>query len=84
MNPRSARLPHPAARSPVADTSTPNPDRLWSLADVSTYLHVSRRAVERLKSGGRLPRPIVVVGRLPRWRPEDVRQWAEEGGGHCE
>jgi excisionase family DNA binding protein len=56
------------------------PDRLWSIDDVAKYLNVSRRGVERLKSSGKLPRPALTIGRLPRWRPEVIREWIERGG----
>jgi excisionase family DNA binding protein len=82
---RPAAGPSLETTSPVgvfslADAIDPRVDRLWSIDDVATYLNVSRRGVERLKSAGRLPQPIVVIGRLPRWQSEDIRRWAEGGG----
>jgi excisionase family DNA binding protein len=56
------------------------PEPLWSIADIGTYLSVNRRTVERLIASGKLPRPCVRIGRLPRWRAIDIRRWAEGGG----
>jgi predicted DNA-binding transcriptional regulator AlpA len=51
---------------------------LLSLDDLTVILNVSRRAVERLKSAGKLPRPDLTIGRMPRWRPESIRRWIAE------
>lgn len=69
------RLNEVAAARPEAD-----PDRLWGIADVGRYLHVSRRGVERLRAAGRLPRPAIVIGRMPRWKAETIRRWIDGGG----
>ena len=73
------RPPLSEATNPAAETAPP-PDRLWGIDDVARYLSVSRRGVERLKSSGRLPKPALRIGRLPRWRPEEIREWVERGG----
>jgi excisionase family DNA binding protein len=67
-------------RPPDAPPEAAPPDRLWSIDDLAAYLNVSRRAVERLKSAGRLPRPVVIGRRCPRWSPEAIREWIERGG----
>jgi hypothetical protein len=43
-------------------------------------LCVGRRQVERLRSAGRLPAADLFVGRLPRWRPETLRDFVAKGG----
>lgn len=51
-------------------------ERLWTKADVARYLHVNVRTVERLA----IPRVhLPATGRRPivRFRPEQVRAWAE-------
>lgn len=53
---------------------------LLSLSDVARVLNVNRRAVERLRSAGRLPRPDLTVGRHLRWRPETITNWVKRGG----
>jgi excisionase family DNA binding protein len=65
---------------PASRIAAPSSGRLWGIDDIAAYLAVSRRGVERLISAGRLPAPCVRVGRLPRWRPETIREWAETGG----
>jgi hypothetical protein len=53
---------------------------MLTIDDWARILNISRRAVERLKSAGRLPRPDLTIGRMPRWRPMTIRRWIEEGG----
>ncbi len=53
---------------------------MMSLDDLAAALNCSRRAVERLKSAGKLPPPDLKIGRMPRWRPETFRRWVEGGG----
>jgi hypothetical protein len=57
----------------------PSSDRYWGIDDIASFLNVSRRGVERHKSSGRMPRPTLTVGRLPRWNPATIRAWAEGG-----
>ncbi|WP_145266411.1 helix-turn-helix transcriptional regulator [Tautonia plasticadhaerens] len=52
----------------------------WRLADIAEALGVSRRALERERSAGRLPKPDLTIGRMPLWRPETIRGWIERGG----
>src|SRR5689334_22733593 len=52
--------------------------RLDELADA---LGVSRRAIERERAAGRFPKPDLVIGKMPLWRPETVRGWLDKGGG---
>jgi hypothetical protein len=43
-------------------------------------LNCSRRAVERLRSARKLPRPDLMVGKMPRWKAETLRSWIDSGG----
>jgi hypothetical protein len=70
----------PGPEAPTEAALPPSADRLWSIDDIGVYLDVSRRAVERLKSAGRLPRPTVVIGRMPRWEAQSIWDWARRGG----
>jgi hypothetical protein len=78
--------PLPEAPTPSVDSPGPDPaggavQRLtWRLADLSLALGVSRRALERERSAGRLPPPDLTLGRMPLWRPETIRDWIERGG----
>lgn len=48
------------------------PDQLAGL------LQVSKRSLWRLRSSGKLPRPVKLGGSV-RWRAEEVRLWIEAG-----
>ncbi len=50
-------------------------DPMLCLDDIATLLLVSRRAIERLKAAGKLPKPDLTIGRMPRWKPETIRRW---------
>ncbi len=50
---------------------------LLSLDDLAAALSCSRRAVERLRSAGKLPAPDLKIGRCPRWKPETLRRWID-------
>jgi excisionase family DNA binding protein len=51
---------------------------LLTASDVAVLLGISKRQVFRLSSAGQLP-GRVKVGRLTRWRREDVQRWIEAG-----
>jgi predicted DNA-binding transcriptional regulator AlpA len=56
-------------------------DRLaLRLDDLAAALGVSRRAIERERSAGRLPKPDRIIGRMPLWSPETIRRWIEGSG----
>jgi hypothetical protein len=52
----------------------------FRIDDISKALGISRRAIEREKAAGRLPKPDLVIGRMPLWSPETIRAWVEGGG----
>jgi predicted DNA-binding transcriptional regulator AlpA len=61
--------------------SNPTPialEQLVSLEGLTTFLNTSRRTVERLKASGKLPKPDIRLGRMPRWRPETLLGWLED------
>ena len=70
---RSPRLTGPTDRQPIAlapgtksgSTVATTIEPLLSIADLARVLNVSRRVVERLRSGGRLPSPDLFVGKIP-------------------
>jgi len=51
---------------------------LIDMNTVAEQLHCSRRHVERLLASERLPTPVR-VGRLVRWRADEVREWIAAG-----
>jgi predicted DNA-binding transcriptional regulator AlpA len=71
------------ARGPAgsAEGRRPPVERMaLRIEEVAAALGVSRRAVERERSAGRLPRPDLTIGRMPLWRVETIRSWMERGG----
>ena len=53
---------------------------LLTIGDLARFLATSRRTVERERSAGRLPKPDLHIGTMPRWRPETILRWVEGGG----
>lgn len=50
---------------------------LWTVKDVAAALKVGTRTVWQWSQDGILPAPIK-LGRLRRWRPEDIQAWLAE------
>ena len=73
--------PAPNDAGPAADSLA---GRLaLRLDEIAAALGVSRSAVERERRAGRFPRPDRIIGRMPVWRPQTIRDWlGREGGGH--
>jgi predicted DNA-binding transcriptional regulator AlpA len=56
-------------------------ERLLSINDLARIMGCSRRAVERMRSTGKLPPPTLLIGsKCPRWKPQVIRNWIEAGG----
>jgi predicted DNA-binding transcriptional regulator AlpA len=68
----------------LVDSPPPNAghiiEPLLSIDDLAAILSCSRRLIERMRSAGRLPKPDIKIGKMPRWRPETIRRWIEGGG----
>ena len=75
-------LPLPSdPTDPEGRKLAPLTERLtWRLSEVASTLGISRRALERERSAGRFPRPDLVVGKMPLWKPQTIRRWVEGGG----
>lgn len=71
---------HSAAEKPaVTDAAVAKPDPLLLSAEaLGELLQVSERSVWRLRSAGKLPRPVRVGGSI-RWRKGEIRRWVEAG-----
>jgi predicted DNA-binding transcriptional regulator AlpA len=68
-------LPFPAR------PAEPKPlEELLSVNDLARLFKGSRRTIERMRASGKLPPPDLRVGKLPRWKPETIREWIERGG----
>jgi predicted DNA-binding transcriptional regulator AlpA len=72
--PVSDLVPEAPAPPLVADRMT------LRLDELARTLGISRRAIERERSAGRFPKPDLIIGRMPLWRPETIRAWIEGGG----
>lgn len=67
----------PEARPGPSNLSAAGIEPLLCIEDWSAALGCSRRMVERMRSAGRIPKPDVMVGKMPRWRPETFRRWID-------
>src|SRR5262245_6296558 len=71
-----------------AQVGSPRPERtlppgiepMLGIDDLATLLSCSRRLVERMRSAGKVPKPDIKIGKMPRWKPETIRRWIEDGG----
>jgi predicted DNA-binding transcriptional regulator AlpA len=70
----------PRTALPVAAPPTDSLAPLLSVADLARVLNGSRRTIERLRAAGKLPRPDLHIGTMPRWKAETIRCWIEGGG----
>jgi predicted DNA-binding transcriptional regulator AlpA len=52
---------------------------LLGIEDLATLLNCSRRAIERLRAGGKFPPPSIKIGKMPRWTAQVIRDWIAEG-----
>jgi len=76
LTPEAGALDRQESPRPAALAIEP----LMSISDLAEVLKCSRRGVERLRASGRVPKPDLVVGRMPRWRPGTIRKWIDRGG----
>ena len=65
---------------PVPPKPTDSLEPLLSVADLARVLNGSRRTIERLRAAGKLPRPDLHIGKMPRWKAETIRRWIEGSG----
>jgi predicted DNA-binding transcriptional regulator AlpA len=54
------------------------PEPMISLNGMADMLAVSRRTVERMRSAGKIPKPDVLVGKMPRWKLETFWRWIDQ------
>lgn len=52
---------------------------LLDAAAVALLLSVSPRTLRALRSAGKLPQPVALLRRSPRWRRSDLVKWTERG-----
>jgi hypothetical protein len=66
-----------AKRGPILPAGI---EPLLGIDDLAAVLNCSRRLVERMRSAGKVPKPDIQIGKMPRWRVETIRRWIAEGG----
>lgn len=53
-------------------------NKLWVIEDVANYFQMSRSTVsKKIITQNDFPKPISIQNTLPRWKPEEVKRWAE-------
>lgn len=60
--------------------TAPTLETMLEINDLADLLNVSRRTVERLRTAGKVPKPDMHVGKMPRWNRETIRRWVAEQG----
>ncbi len=70
----------PQGGSPRGRSLPASIEPMLHIDDLAALLSCSRRLVERMRAGGRIPRPDLHVGRCPRWKPATIRAWIDRGG----
>ncbi len=53
---------------------------MLGIDDLAALLSCSRRLIDRLRSAGKVPKPDIQIGRMPRWKAATIRAWIERGG----
>jgi predicted DNA-binding transcriptional regulator AlpA len=85
-DPGTARLgdaiasPDPCPQCKRGATLPASFEPLLSIDDLALLLSCSRRLVERMRSGGKVPKPDIKIGKMPRWKASTIRAWIERGG----
>lgn len=59
----------------MSTTTTATPDRLLTRAEAAAYLGIKPQTLSAWKCCGRYHLPVVLVGRLPRYRKSDLDAW---------
>jgi predicted DNA-binding transcriptional regulator AlpA len=49
------------------------------LEELAEAFGVSRRTIQRERAAGRFPKPDLIMGKMPLWKPETIRQWVDGG-----
>lgn len=52
---------------------------LVSKRELARLLSMSERSIDRLRDAGRLPRPILLAGKLLRWDRALIERWVAAG-----
>lgn len=58
-------------------TAAPIARLTFRLDEIAKATGLSRRTIERLRAGGRFPKPDIKAGKMPLWKPETLRRWID-------
>jgi hypothetical protein len=64
-------------RAPEKEAA-PTVPKLLTADDLAALLQIDTRTLRRLRTEGKAP-PEMQIGSLPRWHPDAVARWMEEG-----
>ncbi|WP_422930882.1 helix-turn-helix transcriptional regulator [Singulisphaera sp. PoT] len=53
-------------------------DTMIGMDELAKTLNISRRLLERLRAAKSIPEPDLVLGRMPRWKPETIKAWIDQ------
>jgi hypothetical protein len=62
------------------DRQSGQPRLAYRLDELAAALGMSRRALERERAAGRLPKPDLQIGLAPLWKPSTLEAWITRGG----
>ena len=62
--------------------ATQEPIRLLTIGDLSELLNIGLRTVARMRSDGRIPKPVRIGGSV-RWRSDVISAWFEANCPDC-
>jgi predicted DNA-binding transcriptional regulator AlpA len=79
-DPGPLTLADPSDRKPEAPGAGHIIEPMLSIDDLAAILRCSRRLVERMRSAGKVPKPDIKIGKMPRWKAATIRAWIERGG----
>ncbi len=79
-DPGLPRLAGSIDRQPQAPAAGHIIEPLLSIDDLAALLSCSRRLVERMRTAGKVPKPDIKIGKMPRWKAATIRAWIERGG----
>ena len=58
-----------------------DPRALWTREDIAEYLQVSTKQVDLMRH--RMPQPLMIGRRLPRWQAGDIMEWVRQHSGNA-
>lgn len=69
----------PATQPESPDAAAGAPPMMLSSVDLARELRTSTKTIARMDSAGRLPKPVMIGGRLKRWPRQSIVEWIAAG-----